>query len=121
MRRRYFINVTTNWLKTGLRVVLGIVVVPIFLQYLGLTNYGIWILINSVVGYYGLLDLGVHGAAVRYGAKFLALDDKQAFNENLNTAFLTHLVLAALARQEIGWPHTSPVTSASGRRVRETF
>ena len=45
---------------------------PFVVHSLGNVSYGIWVLLGSLVGYLGLLDLGVRGAVTRYIAKFHA-------------------------------------------------
>lgn len=68
----------------------GLVMTPIFIKTLGKSDYGIWLLIHALVGYYGLLDLGVRSAVVRYVSRALALKDIRTVNETLNTAFVLY-------------------------------
>jgi O-antigen/teichoic acid export membrane protein len=96
-RRRYLTNVFSNWVQIAWVMAWGIVMVPIYLSHLGKTDYGIWLLINSMVGYYGLLDFGVHNAVVRHVARFLGLDDPESLNEVFNTAFVVQTVMGLAA------------------------
>lgn len=75
----------------------GIVMVPIYLEYLDPAEYGVWILINAVVGYYGLLDLGVYKAVVRHVARCLGLNDGEQLNEVFNTALVLQGLTGMLA------------------------
>lgn len=43
---------------------------PFVIRHLGSSAYGVWVLILSLTGYLGLLDLGVRGTATFYVAKF---------------------------------------------------
>ncbi|MBU1699398.1 MAG: oligosaccharide flippase family protein [Candidatus Eisenbacteria bacterium] len=104
MKRKAFLkNVASNWVHLVWGVFLGLVMTPLFIKFLGKGNYGIWLLIHSLVGYYGLLDLGVRSAVVRYVSRDLALKDIRMANETLNTAFALYtgtgiaaLVISAL-------------------------
>ena len=43
--------------------ILGIVVTPIVLNFLGKTDYGIWIIISNILGYVNLFDFGITGSS----------------------------------------------------------
>ena len=59
-------NVSSSWFSLGVNILVGIFLSPFILHRLGDTAYGIWILIFSVTGYYGLFDLGIRSSVVRY-------------------------------------------------------
>ena len=63
-------NVLSNW--TGYIVSVGITffLSPFIVHHLGDSAYGVWVLLVSLTGYLGLLDLGVRGAVTRYVARF---------------------------------------------------
>lgn len=61
---------------------------PIVLRALGNSNYGLWELIMSVVGYMGLLDLGISSAMVRY----VAVADGSGKREDMAKIMATSLV-----------------------------
>jgi O-antigen/teichoic acid export membrane protein len=63
-------NVITNWAGTFSSMLIAFFLSPFVVHHLGATSYGIWILIMSVTGYLGLLDLGVRGTVPRYIATF---------------------------------------------------
>ena len=62
-------NVLWNWGTLVFTMAVQFVLSPFVVRSLGDTNYGIWVLLGSLVGYLGLLDLGVRGAVTRYVAK----------------------------------------------------
>ena len=47
------------------------------LHALGTARYGIWILTSSIIGYYGLLDLGFRAGVTQYLTRYLAVGDYQ--------------------------------------------
>ncbi|MBD3333951.1 MAG: oligosaccharide flippase family protein [Candidatus Eisenbacteria bacterium] len=97
-RRGYLRNVASNWSRLVVSIFVGLVMTPLFIRYLGKSTYGVWLLIHSVVGYYGLLDLGIRSAVVRYVSRDLARADLRAVNETLNTSLVLYsgIGLAAL-------------------------
>ena len=48
-------NVSSSWFSLGVNILVGVFLSPFILHRLGDTAYGIWILIFSVTGYYGLV------------------------------------------------------------------
>jgi O-antigen/teichoic acid export membrane protein len=65
-------NVLANWGAFVFSAVIGFVLSPYVVHHLGNTQYGIWVLLGSLVGYLGFLDLGVRGAVMRFVANLHA-------------------------------------------------
>lgn len=79
-------NVVWNWSGMAVTTVTGFIVAPVLVHRLGDSAYGLWILIASLSGYFGLLDLGVRGSVGRYIAYYLAQGDQKKVNATLSTA-----------------------------------
>lgn len=69
-----------------MHVAVGFILSPFILHKLGDTAFGIWVLIFSLTGYYGLFDLGVRASIGRYVARFAATGDEKQFLRFLNTS-----------------------------------
>jgi O-antigen/teichoic acid export membrane protein len=69
-RSRVVRNVFSNWGSYVIAMGVNFFLSPYVVHHLGTTVYGVWMLILSLTGYLGLLDLGVRGAVTRYVAKF---------------------------------------------------
>ncbi len=82
------INALSNYAALGVNIVIGLLLTPFIIEHLGKTGYGIWTLILSFIGYYGLLNLGVSSAITRYIARYAGQDDKEALNKTASTAML---------------------------------
>jgi O-antigen/teichoic acid export membrane protein len=61
---------------------------PWLIEWLGTTSYGVWLIVSSLTGYFGLADLGVRPAVVHYIATNDARGDHAAVNRYVNTAFV---------------------------------
>lgn len=72
-----------SYLSLFLGTFIQILYTPIMLRLLGKSEYGLYTLANSVIGYLGVLDFGLGNAIVRYTAKYKALNDKEG-EYNLN-------------------------------------
>jgi O-antigen/teichoic acid export membrane protein len=54
---------------------------------LGNTGYGLWTLVVSMTGYFGLLDLGIRSSVGRFVTRYIALKDDERVNRIVSTAF----------------------------------
>jgi O-antigen/teichoic acid export membrane protein len=79
-------NVIWNWAGVVTSMAAGFVVAPFLVRRLGETTYGLWILMASLNGYFGLLDLGLRASVGRYIAFHRAKNDQEGVNTILSTA-----------------------------------
>ena len=80
-------GVLLSYVSIFMTIMITLLYTPIMLRILGQSEYGLYSLIGSVVGYLSILDLGLGSAIVRYTARNRALGDKEA-ESNLNGMFL---------------------------------
>ncbi len=92
-KKRLCINGAVNWAGSLAQIVAVFVVSPILVHGLGDERYGVWALVESVLAYLTLFDLGIGAAVVRYIAKFEGQDQ----TDELNKTFSASLVLFAMA------------------------
>lgn len=69
------------------QMVVALGLTPYVFGVLGDHHYGLWVLVASLLGFYGVLDLGVSSAVARFTSRALAQDDEQAFREYFVSAF----------------------------------
>jgi O-antigen/teichoic acid export membrane protein len=92
-----FKNVGSSWFALGLNIVVGIFLSPYILHHLGDEAFGLWVLIFSITGYYGLFDLGIRSSIVRYVAKYSATGKKDELNSLINTALCAYSAIGVAA------------------------
>src|SRR5262249_38461353 len=85
-RRALLVNAAASWLAFAAGVVVTFFLSPILIQGRGDRRYGIWALVDSVLAYLTLFDLGVAAAVVRYVARFEAARDRKELNRVFNTS-----------------------------------
>jgi O-antigen/teichoic acid export membrane protein len=81
-------NVVANWGGFAFAILLSFFLSPFVVRHLGNGAYGVWVLIVSMTGYLGLLDMGVRGAVTRYVAKFHTQADHKQANETASSAMM---------------------------------
>ena len=92
-RRRVLLNsVSATALHTA-RLASAFIMSPIVVAALGNTIYGFWEVLLALVGYFGILDLGVGPAILRYIAVADGKDDRDGMSRILST---TTVMLAGI-------------------------
>lgn len=89
-------NVGSSWFALGINVLVGIFLSPYILHRLGDEAFGLWILIFSATGYYGLFDLGIRSSIVRYVAKYSATGEEDELNHLVNTAMFSYTAIGVV-------------------------
>src|SRR5450759_5129575 len=92
-----FKNVGSSWFALGLNILIGLFLSPYILHHLGDEAFGLWVLIFSITGYYGLFDLGIRSSIIRYVAKYSTLAKNEELNRLINTAFFTYSGIGTVA------------------------
>jgi len=90
-------NVGSSWFSLGINVLTGLFLSPFILHRLGDSAYGIWVLIFSVTGYYGLFDLGIRTSIVRYVSKFVATQEKESLARLINTSLFSYACIGVVS------------------------
>lgn len=80
-----------------LNIATAFFVMPYVVHSLGDRLYGYWALIGALVGYYGLLDLGIVSAVQFQVARALGQEDPDLANRSISTAFFAFLALGSAA------------------------
>ena len=89
-------NVLANWLALGVATVVGFFLTPYMLRHLGDTGFGLWVLVTTLTGYYGLLDFGLRNSISRFVAHYQANDDATGLGRVVSTALFANGALGVL-------------------------
>ena len=90
-------NVGSNWIALATDVLIGFFLSPFILHRLGDAAFGIWVLIFSITGYYGLFDLGIRSSLVRYVSKAKATGDMEYATRVINTSLFSYTCIGVVA------------------------
>ena len=82
-------NVLSNWTGFFVQVAVVFFLTPFLIERLGKEQYGVWVLATSMVGYYGLIGLGLQGGVNQYLTRYLATRDYSRMNAAASTAVFT--------------------------------
>jgi O-antigen/teichoic acid export membrane protein len=92
-----FRNVSSNYLKVGIDGVIAIVLTPYIVQELGVAQYAVWIIVNTLGYYLGFFDLGVSDAQVQRHSVLQARGATEELGQLHGTVLVFFAAAGALA------------------------
>jgi O-antigen/teichoic acid export membrane protein len=95
-KRQIIKNVGSSWFSLGINVVLGLALSPFIVHRLGDTAFGLWVIILSITGYYGLFDLGIGSSVIRFVSKYTATGEHEELAKVINTSLFTYSCIGVL-------------------------
>ncbi len=95
--RRVFISTLSNYIAKVYTLGIWFFLTPFLLRELGASDYGLYVLVGSVVTYGALLDFGIAAAVSKYVAEYHARGEVQAAGHLIATALWLYSGLGAIA------------------------
>jgi O-antigen/teichoic acid export membrane protein len=96
LKRIFARNILSGWLSNALSVGSALVLTPMVIRGVGSQAYGVWILINQISGYAGVLDLGVQPAVTKYVARARSVGDRDELRRLISSAISIHTGIACV-------------------------
>ncbi len=94
---RVAINTLSNYLRFGTMFLVFMFMTPVMIRGFGADDYGIWTLVFSVTGFFGLFDLGFGTASVKYIAQLSGSKDHERRDRLVGTLSASYIVLALVS------------------------
>src|SRR5678816_3266461 len=85
-----------NWIALCISLGTAFFMSPFVVHKLGNVGYGVWTLVNSMISYMSLLDLGLRGAVTRFVSKYHAQGNHEESSRAVSAAFWIRLWMALL-------------------------
>ena len=85
-----------NLLRMCFSFPMGFILPPVILRYIGVGGYGVWALIQVLVGYAALMDMGIGSTITKYTAEYNARENRLNIVRMFNTLFVFYLLLSTI-------------------------
>lgn len=92
-RPSLILNLTYNWIGQGANLAVMFFLSPLVVHSFGNTVYGIWSLLTVIVGYLGILDMGIRASTGRYVNYYLSRNEHHAIKETIKTSLTFYTFL----------------------------
>ncbi len=94
-RRSLAVGAATNWAAFAAALGVSFFLAPYLMRSLGDARYGIWCVVESVLAYFTLFDLGIAACLVRYVARHHATGERAELNKLVSACLVVFLGAAA--------------------------
>ena len=78
-------------------MIIGLLVMPMVVNYLGDRLYGVWVIVGTITGYFGFLDMGLSKAVMRFVSQSLGKNDQEQADNWISIALVCFGLLAAIS------------------------
>ncbi len=93
---RLLANALSNYLRFGVMMGGMLLLTPYIISNVGRSDFGLWMLVLSVVGYFELLDCGFATATVKFIGQYQGANDTEARNKLASTLLTVYISMAAV-------------------------
>lgn len=75
---------------------IGLIITPFIITNIGNSEYGLYVLIGGIIGYFSSLDLGLNNTVIRYVSKYLAENDKKGEDKFISTIMMIYFFISMI-------------------------
>jgi O-antigen/teichoic acid export membrane protein len=93
--RSLAIGAATNWAAFAAALSVSFFLTPYLVRHLGKEQYGVWSVVENILAYFTLFDLGIAACLVRFVAKYHTTGDRAELNKIVSACLAVFTVAAA--------------------------
>ncbi|QEL14941.1 lipopolysaccharide biosynthesis protein [Limnoglobus roseus] len=108
-RFTFLVSAGSNWLAFAATLAVSFFLTPYLIDTLGKPRYDVWCVVEAVLAYFTLLDMGLAACLVRYVAKHHAVGEREPLNR-MASACLALYAGAGLIAFAVGAPLAAVLT-----------
>lgn len=87
-------NIVTSFLIKGCSIMIGLLLVPMTIDYVNPTQYGIWLTISSLVGWMSLFDVGMGNGLRNKLTEALAINEYHVAKKYVSTTYASLIIIS---------------------------
>lgn len=89
-------NAGFNFLGAAVPALVSLATLPYIVKQLGADDYGLLVIITSIVGYFALLDINVTAGSTKYVSGFYASGDRAKVNQTISFGLIVYGVIGCI-------------------------
>lgn len=121
-------NIAISFVSKGISVIVGLLLVPMTINYVNPTQYGIWLTLSQIIGWVAFFDLGLGNGFRNRFAEAKADGNMLLARQYLSTTYLSVtcvvcilLIIIAVANQYVDWATILKVDPDYNEELRTVF
>ncbi len=92
--RSLAVGAATNWAAFAATLLVAFFLAPYLIRALGDARYGVWCVVEAILAYFTLFDLGIAACLVRFVAKYHATDGRAELNKIVSACLVIFTIAA---------------------------
>jgi O-antigen/teichoic acid export membrane protein len=93
IKKQIVLNFISAWVSKMVKLGTALYITPMYIEVFGKENFGLIILLGTILAFSALADFGIRSGLIRYLAKSIAVKDNHSFNQYVNTSLLVYLCI----------------------------
>lgn len=89
-------NISFRIISYAVTIVISFFLFPFIVRHVGKEVYGVYLVVMTVTGYFGLLDLGVMSALTKYVSEYNGKGDMKTINKIINASFSFYILIGVV-------------------------
>jgi O-antigen/teichoic acid export membrane protein len=89
-------NIIASFGLKGISIIIGLLLVPMTITYVGTINFGIWLTLISVIEWFNFFDIGLGNGLRNKFAEALAKDQKELARTYVSTTYAILLIIVGI-------------------------
>ncbi|MCK4872326.1 MAG: polysaccharide biosynthesis protein [Phycisphaerales bacterium] len=89
-------NLAVPYVRMVIQLLSGLILTPVLLDHVGKESYALWALAAMILGWFGVLEMGIGGAVQRFLAGSFATGDRDSIAKQFNTGLAISCLLSAI-------------------------
>jgi len=89
-------NIRLRILNNILTLIITFAIFPFIVRHTGQELYGVYLIVMTVTGYFGLLDMGIMSALTKYVSEYKGGGDAEGINRIINASFSFYVLIGLL-------------------------
>ena len=90
-------SIRFSFLNNILSIIVAFFLFPFIVRHTGQELYGVYLLVMTVTGYFGLLDMGVGSATIKYVSEYNGANNTEGINKIINASLSFYAVIGLIA------------------------
>ncbi|AKD57058.1 lipopolysaccharide biosynthesis protein [Spirosoma radiotolerans] len=118
-------NIALSFLVRGGGILIGLILVPMTIDYVSPTQYGIWLTISSILGWLNFFDVGLGNGLKNTLTKSFALGEMNKAREYVSTTYVALVIIStisfvifSIANNYINWNSTLNVNTENEETLK---
>jgi len=89
-------NIFASFGLKGISILISFLLVPLVLNYIDITKYGIWLTLSSIIGWFGFFDIGLGNGLRNKFAEAIAKDQKELARIYVSTTYAILFIIIGI-------------------------